>query len=126
MPSLIGTTVAANYLKAEAPFTRFGTPELVVIKVVQTGVDVTPTVANSLFSKSVRALQQTAEVYGVFAPVADGDNDYYHAIIVANTQTAGDVKPAGGLADTGTDYNLLEASIQAGSGVAATVTTVTL
>jgi hypothetical protein len=126
MPSLIGTTVAANYLKAESPFTRFGTPELVVIKVVQTGVDATPSAANSLFSKSVRALQQTAEVYGVFAPVADGDNDYYHAIIVANTQTNGDTKPAGGLVDTGSGWGILETAIQAGSGVAATVTTVTL
>jgi hypothetical protein len=125
MPSLIGTTVAANYLKTEAPFTRFGTPELAVIRITQAGVFVSSANADSLFSKSVRALQQTAEVYAVFAPV-DDTTDYYHAIIVANTQTNGDTKPAGGLIDTGTGYGILETAIQAGSGVAATITTVTL
>lgn len=125
MPSLVGSTVAANYLKTVAPFTRFGTPELVVIKVAQAGVFVDSALADSLFSKSVRALQQTAEVYGVFAPV-DDTTDYYHAIIVANTQTNGDTKPAGGGVDTGTGWGILETAIQAGSGVAATVTTVTL
>ncbi len=33
MPSLVGTTVAANYLKAENPFSRFGTPDLIFLKI---------------------------------------------------------------------------------------------
>ena len=121
-----GSPVTANYLKTEAPFTRFGTPELELIKIEIAGVYTNYATADSLFSKSVRALQQTAEVYAVYAP-QDDTTDYFHAFIVKNTQTNGNTKPAGGLIDTGTGYNILEAAIAAGNGsVAATITVVTL
>lgn len=110
MPSLIGTTVAANYLKAENPFSRFGTPELVFLKVTGlTGVGTNSGNANSLYQKALRGVAATAEIYFASAPSAD----VLIIGIVANTQTAGDVKPAGGLIDTGTGYNILEAAINA-------------
>jgi hypothetical protein len=117
MPSLIGSTVTANYLKA-APSTQFGTRQLAVIKVAQAGVFVSHASANSLFSKSVRALQQTAEVYAVFTPV-DDSTDYFHAIIAADTQSTAD-----SATDATAGFGLLETAIAAGNGgTAATVTT---
>jgi hypothetical protein len=117
MPSLIGSTVTANYLKA-APSTQFGTRQLAVIKVDIAGVFVNYANANSLFSKSVRALQQTAEVYAVFTPV-DDTTDYFHAIIAADTQSTADSQT-----DQTAGFGLLETAIAAGNGgVTATVTT---
>jgi len=103
-----------------SPSTKFGTRELVVLKVEQAGVFVNFANANSLYSKSVRAVQQRAEIYGVFAPV-DASTDYYHVIVAADTVSAADDYD-----DETAGYGLLEASIEAGSGVAATVTAVTL
>ena len=129
MPSTIGTTVTANYLKA-SPSTRFGTRELTVIKVAQAGVFVDYALSNSLFSKSVRALQQTAEIYAVYAPV-DAGTDYFCAIIATDTQWdgvgtgTGAVFTANPLAGDGS-FTALEAAVLAGSGVAATVTVATL
>ena len=96
MPSLIGTTsggvsIAANYLKAvqspgaaydglngtaTAPLLTFSTPNLRGYKVVITGVDitVTPEAADSDYSRVVRALQVTSELFAVFAPSVAGGN----------------------------------------------------
>jgi len=41
MPSLIGTTVAANYLVATAPFSQFGTRQVQIINVALSGIDTT-------------------------------------------------------------------------------------
>ncbi len=123
MPSLVGSTVAANYLKAAAS-TNFGTRQLSVIKVAIAGVYTSYADANSLFSKSVRALQQTAEVYGVFTPV-DDTTDYFCAIIATDTQWDGDTAAqgtTGGAAGNG-GFGVLETAIAAGNGgTAATVT----
>jgi hypothetical protein len=97
MPSLIGATsggvsIAANYLKAvqspgaaydglngtaTSPLLTFSTPNLRGYKVVITGVDitVTPEAANSDYSKVVRALQVTSELFAVFAPSVSGGGD---------------------------------------------------
>ena len=126
MPSLIGETVAANYLKAD-PSTQFGTRQLSVLNIAIDGVFVDYADANSLFSKSVRALQQTAEVYAVFTPV-DAGTDSFNVIIATDTQWAGDsahqgAVNGGSLPTQG--YGVLETAIAAGNGnVAATVTAV--
>lgn len=118
MPSLVGTTVTTNYLKTAAS-TTFGTRELTVIKVAIANVSVDHEDSNSLFSKSVRALQQTAEVYAVFAPV-DGSTDYFCAIIAS--QSAADSRT-----DDTQGFGLLEAAVVAGNGgVATTVTVATI
>lgn len=131
MPSQIANggnivDIAANYLKAK-PSTQFGTRQLTVIKVAIAGVFVNHADSNSLFSKSVRALQQTAEVWAVFTPVDDG-TDYFHAIIATDTQYVGDTDtsrtaiPSGG-EQPSADYGIFETAIAAGNGgVAATVT----
>jgi hypothetical protein len=124
MPSLLGTDVTTNYLKASAS-TQFGTRQLTVIKVVQDGVFVNYADANSLFSKSVRALQQTAEIYAVYAPV-DAGTDYFCAIIATDTQWDGAGTGSGAVLPSGANYTALEAAIEAGSGVAATVTVATI
>jgi hypothetical protein len=109
MPSLLGTTVTANYLKAVNPFSQFGTRELQFIKVAYSGADTTPTIANSLFSQGVRALQQSVEVYFVGTPATG----VFVAAIAADTSYNTDAKVAGG-SDTGTGYNLIEAIMAAG------------
>ena len=84
MPSLLGTDVTTNYLKTISS-TQFGTRRLSVINIAFTGADTTPTIANSLFSQAVRALQQTAEVWAVFTPTS-GE---FKAIIATHTQYQG-------------------------------------
>jgi hypothetical protein len=128
MPSLVGNTVAANYLKT-TPTTQFGTRQLSVLNIAIADVFVDHALANSLFSKSVRALQQTAEVWAVFTPV-DAGTDSFNVIIATDTQYVGDTEtsrtaiPSGGLAPTA-NFGILETAIAAGNGgVAATVTVV--
>ena len=121
MPSLVGTYVTANYLKT-VPSTRFGTRDLSILKIEQANVFVNYADSNSLFSKTVRALQQTGEVYAVGTPV-DAATDYVQVIVATETQWDGQVAN-----DPTTDgsFDKLEAAILAGSGVSATVTNVAL
>lgn len=94
MPSLIGTTVAANYLKikqspgaalaglnaeGDAPLLTFSTPNLRAFKVIANGVDLATNSedANSAWSKAVRALQVTSELFAVFAPAVAGGNSTF-------------------------------------------------
>ena len=129
MPSVIDpnlsnnvVNVAANYLVAQ-PSTQFGTRQLSVLNIAIADVYVDYALSNSLFSKSVRALQQTAEVWAVFTPV-DAGTDSFNVIISADSQWTGTGAPAantpaGQLTD-GT-FTAFEAAIEAGCGVAATV-----
>lgn len=93
MPSLLGTTqggvdITANYLKAvqspgaalagltandTVPLLTFSTPNLRLYKVAVAGVNLTtsPANANSNWSKAIRALQVTSELFAVFAPAWD-------------------------------------------------------
>ena len=127
MPTLIDPSlsysqvnVAANYLKSTTGFTNFGTRALQIINVAQTGIDTTPSNANSLFSKTVRALQQNAEIYAVGTPTS-GNCQF---IIASDTVWDGQVSQASSISDA--SYDKLEAAVTAGSGVAATVTAVAL
>ena len=124
MPSLVGNYVAANYLKTE-PSTQFGTRQLSVLNIAIADVFVDHALSDSLFTKSVRALQQTAEVWAVFTPV-DGSPDSFNVIIATDTQWTGTGAPAantpaGQLTD-GT-YTALETAIAAGNGGVSTAVT---
>ena len=130
MPSQIGNAgnvhnITANYLKAD-PSTQFGTRQLSVINIAFTGADTTPTISNSLYSQAVRALQQTAEVWAIFTPV-DGSPDSFNVIISTDSQFDGNTAHQGAVngayANAG-GYGVLETAIEAGCGVAATVTAV--
>ena len=120
MPSLIGSTVTANYLKA-SPSTQFGTRQLSVLNIAQAGVFVNYADSNSLFSKTVRALQQTAEVWAVFTPI-DDTTDSFNVIISTDSQWDGVGTGTGAVLPGDASYTALEAALLAGSGVAATVT----
>jgi hypothetical protein len=130
MPSQINNAgnvvnISANYLVAK-PSTQFGTRQLSVLNIAIDGVFVSYADSDSLFSKSVRALQQTAEVWAVFTPV-DGSPDSFNVIIATDTQWNGDSAnqgAVGGAAGNG-GYGILETAIAAGNGgVAATVSAV--
>jgi hypothetical protein len=112
MPSLLGTDVTTNYLKA-APTTAFGTRVLTILSIAQTGVETGYLDSNSLFSKTVRSIQQTAEVWGVGLPAGG----VLRMIIATDTQSTAD-----GYADQTAGFGLLEAAVLAGSGTAATIT----
>jgi len=109
MPSLVGSTVAANYLKTTGNFSQFGTRELAFISITVSGVH-----SSSLFSKTVRALQQTVEVYFVGTPASNA----FVAIIAADTSFNYDSASAG--VGSGTGWGLLETAIAAGNGGVAT------
>ena len=127
MPSLLGTTVAANYGTMKSaenytvdasnvrtytgPYTQFGTRQLKFLKItaVHDGAAVnfstTYTASNSNFSKAVRSIQQVAEIYAVGTPDATG----FIAIVAADTangaETSSNVQA--------TTYGQLEAFIKA-------------
>ena len=91
MAELYGTTATGTSVAVDAnarkllgdgaagigPYTSFGTPTLVAIKVVSATINftTTPTIANSNMSKAVTGLQSRAEVYYVGKP-ATGPNQF--------------------------------------------------
>jgi len=66
------TTLGANYLKAETPFSRFGTRELTFYKITgYTGVATGAGNANSTYSQILRGVQSVTEVYYASAASAN-------------------------------------------------------
>jgi hypothetical protein len=147
MPTLIGTDVAANYLVVKQspgaalagldasgayPLLTFNTPNLRLFQVVITGEDLTatPAAANSAWSKVVRALQVTSEVFAIFAPsVTEGDSTFCFMAPDFNTNTGaasvtGSAQTA--ITELGGDFSVLEAAIVAAVGGTATVSRVSL
>ncbi len=127
MPSLIGYTgynglggAASNYLKAKAS-TQFGTRQLSVLNIAATGIDTNYADSDSLFSKTIRALQQTAEVWAVFTPTSGN----VKVIISADSQWTGTGAPAANTPDgklTDSTYTALEAALTAGTDGSTTFT----
>jgi hypothetical protein len=109
MPSLVGTTVTANYLKA-APSTQFGTRQLTFLKVVATesngssAVDFSASYAssNSDFSLAVRTIQNFNEIYAVGTPDSTG----FIVVIADDTKNGADSGNT-----QGTGHGLLEAAL---------------
>ena len=129
MPSLLGTTVTTNYLKA-APSTQFGTRELTFLKITAvtgtsgstSAVDfsTTYTASNSTFSKAVRAIQNFNELYAVGTPDSTG----FIVVIADDTKNGADSGNT-----QGTGHGLLEAALVAalakGGSATATVAELT-
>lgn len=105
MPSLLNTTVTANYLKTSAT-TKFGTRALKFVKVVVSGgtppnlnlIDGTTadsngipgyTLSNSLYSIAVRTIQQFAEIYAIGRPATSGGLSFTVVIADDTQNTAG-------------------------------------
>lgn len=148
MPSLIGTDVAANYLRVlpspgaaltgvanGAPLMTFNTPNLQMFKVTITGEDLTasPQAANSAWSQVIRAIQVTSEVFAVFAPeydtITEGASTFCFLAPDFNTNTGaasvtGSAQTA--IAESGGGSSIVEAAIQDAVGGTATVTRVAL
>ncbi|CAB4125248.1 hypothetical protein UFOVP181_84 [uncultured Caudovirales phage] len=84
MPSTLGTLVTANYLKT-APTTQISTRKLKPMVLIVTGLDSNYADPASLFSRTIRAIQQNVEVYAVFNPSGN-----YVTILVASDTTPQD------------------------------------
>ena len=147
MPSLIGTEVAANYLKVQqspgaayagvnadgtAPLLTFSTPNLRLFKVVVNGVDLTADSEqpNSNWSKVIRSLQVTSELFAVFAPaVTAGNSTFCYLAPDFNTNTGdasvrGDAQAA--VAEEGGSFSILTNAIAEATGGTAVVSRVSL
>ena len=125
----LGTDVSANYLKAQAS-TQFGTRQLSVLTITKEGITSGEGDADSLYSKIIRALQQTAEVWAVFTPLENGGSaDSFNVIISADSQFTGDTELHGavneGDIDTAGGYGVLETALNKGAGTTGIVVTVT-
>ena len=109
------------------PYTSFGTPTLVALKIVSATIDftTTPEAANSNLYKAVTGLQSRAEVYYVGKPTASGANQF---VALVHNEDANDGYGASSTF-AGTSYENLEDAIGAALGVAEndiTITVVTL
>ncbi len=148
MPSLIGTDVAANYLRVlpspgadlagvsnGAPLITFNTPNLRMFKVTITGEDLTatPTAPDSSWSKVIRAVQVTSEVFAIFAPeydtITEGASTFCFLAPDFNTN-AGAASVTGSaqtaISESGGGFSVLETAIQDAVGGTATVSRVAL
>jgi hypothetical protein len=128
MPSLIGSTVANNYLRVvgpsytesggartyAGPFTNFGTRQLAFYKITSTGIHTGYTLSNSLFQKALNGVAITSELYFVGVPASD---NVVFAIAVDTD--------AGTTSDNANDQTI-QAAVRAASGDgSATVTALT-
>ena len=109
------------------PYTSFGTPTLVALKIVSATINftTTPTAANSNMSKAVAGLQSRAEVYYVGVPTASGANQF---VALVHNEDANDGYGASSTF-AGTSYENLEDAVRAALGTAEddiTITVVTL
>ncbi len=104
------------------PYTSFGTPTLIAIKVVSATIDftTTPTIANSNLSKAVTGLQSRAEVYYVGKPSAATNN---HFVALVHAEDSGNGYGASTSMD-GT-YENLEDAIGAALGTSENDITIT-
>jgi hypothetical protein len=103
-----------------------------LFQVVVTGEDLTatPAAANSSWSKVVRAVQVTSEVFAIFAPAAsEGDSTFCFLAPDFNTN-AGNVSVAGSaqlaISETGGGFSILETAITDAVGGTCVVSRVAL
>jgi hypothetical protein len=156
MPSVIsataggtGATVGANYLRTlqspgadlaglvasgSAPLLTFSTPNLRMFKVVVNGVDLTatPAASDSAWSKTVRGLQVTSELFAVFAPAVDGGNSTFcymapdfntnaGDVEVSNVKKPGDAQAA--VTEANRTFSIVETAIKDATGASSVVVT---
>ena len=135
MADLYGTTATGTSVAVDAnarkllgdgaagigPYTSFGTPTLVAIKVVSATINftTTPTIVNSNMSKAVTGLQSRAEVYYVGKP-ASGPNQF---VALIHGEDSGDGYGASSTFAGG--YENLEDAIRAALGTSEDDITIT-
>ena len=125
--------ISANALKTlgdgasgVGPYTRFGTPQLLALKIVSAALDetTTPAISKSILQKIINGLQSHAEVYYVGIPAAN----FIVALVNASTVSRGGNGAAafGGTSDSGeTTFENLETLISLAAGQAVSDITVT-
>ena len=104
------------------PYTSFGTPVLVAIKVVSATINftTTPTVVNSNMSKAVAGLQSRAEIYYIGKPSASSTN---HFVALVHGEDSNDGYGASSTFAGG--YENLEDAIRAALGTSEDDITIT-
>jgi len=104
------------------PYTSFGTPTLVALKIVSATINftTTPTIANSNMSKAVTGLQSRAEVYYVGIPTASGANQF---VALVHAEDSGD--GYGASTNMNASYENLEDAVRAALGTAEDDVTIT-
>lgn len=104
------------------PYTNFGTPTLIAIKVVSATINftTTPEAANSNMSKAVAGLQSRAEIYYVGKPSAATNN---HFVALVHNEDSNDGYGASSTFAGG--YENLEDAIGAALGTAENDITIT-
>ncbi len=104
------------------PYTSFGTPTLVALKIVSATINFTtsPTAANSNMAKAVTGLQSRSEVYYVGIPTASGANQF---VALVHSEDSGD--GYGASTNMNGSYENLEDAIGAALGVAENDITIT-
>ena len=152
MPSLIGADIAGSggvkltehYLRVrqspgadlaglngekDAPLLTFSTPNLRLFRVTVTGVNLATDseLANSNWSKAVRALQVTSELFAVFAP-SDADPSVFMFMAPDFNTNAGAASVAGSaqvaISETGGTFSVLETAMADALGLAASAVAV--
>lgn len=118
MPSLLGTTVTANYLRVvgpsytesgqartyAGPYSNFGTRQLAFYKITSTGIHTGYTLSNSLFQKALNGVAITSELYFVGVPASD------------NVVFAIAVDTDGGTTSDNANDQTIQAAVRAASG----------
>ena len=159
MPSLIGVTdgtgvaIAANYLVVKqspgadydglsasdsAPLLTFNTPNLRMYKVEVTGKNLTatPTAADSSWSRAIRGLQVTSELFAVFAPAntangaGEGDDVSVFCFMAPDFNTNTGAAPVAGsaqsaIANSGGGFSILETAMADALGLSSSAVVVT-
>lgn len=109
MADLTGTDFAVNYQKTQ-PTTTMGTRNLAFFQIdMNTDVETNYLLPNSLYSKAIRGLQQSIELYGIGRP-----NGTWFTVI-ASAETA--PFPAGRAAADGMRNSILEDAISDTTGL---------
>ena len=105
------------------PYTSFGTPTLVALKIVSATIDFTtaPSAVNSNLYKAVTGLQSRAEVYYVGKPTASGANQF---VALVHGEDSNDGYGASSTF-AGTSYENLEDTVRAALGTAEDDVTIT-
>ena len=112
------TTVGANYQKAATPF-AYGIRDLTWIKVQFTGIGTNAGNANSVYAKTLRGLQNVAEVW--FS--ATTASNFAVFAVSAGTLETTDGNTDGGAGTNANSYATIEAAIEAVTGNGATIST---
>jgi len=113
MANLVGTTAAANYLKARET-TQLGTRRLAFFQVdMNTDVATNYTDSDSLFSKAIRGLQTVTEIYAIGVP----NNQNFTVVAAADTASYDEGDTTG----NGLRNSKLEAAINEATGASSVV-----